>query len=133
MSDRMGTFTETTASVTVSVEPFPILEESRPDEGVFVFAYSVRIENNSSEIIQLVERHWLIESAGEQTGEVSGPGVVGLQPTLSPGEHFEYTSSTVIKDPVGSMRGSYIFKRKSGGFFTAQIPRFKLLYPSCLN
>jgi ApaG protein len=129
----MGAFTETTASVTVSVEPFPIPEESRPDEGVYVFAYQVRIENQSDDTIQLMERHWLIESADEQTGEVSGAGVVGLQPILSPGEHFEYTSSTVIKDPVGSMRGSYIFKRKSGGFFTAQIPRFRLVYPSALN
>jgi ApaG protein len=115
----MGTFTETTASVTVSVEPFPILEESRPDDGVFVFAYSVRIENNSSETIQLIERHWLIESAGEQTGEVSGPGVVGVQPTLSPGEQFEYTSSTVIKDPVGSMRFLHLQTEERRVFYRA--------------
>ena len=129
----MSTFTETTASITVSVQPTPILEESRPSEGIFVFAYTVTIENNSGGSVQLMERHWVIESADEQTGEVTGPGVVGLQPTLKPGERFEYTSSTVIKDPIGSMRGSYIFRRAEGGFFNAQIPRFKLIYPSLFN
>lgn len=128
-----ATFTETTASITVSVEPFPIKEESRPDDGVFVFAYCVRIENKSDDTVQLMERHWLIESADEQTGEVNGAGVVGLQPFLSPGEHFEYTSSAEIKAPVGSMRGSYIFRRKSGGFFTVQIPRFRLQFEEALN
>lgn len=129
----MSTFTETTASITVTVEPTPIHEESRPQEGVFVFAYTVGIQNNSNDVVQLLERHWIIESADEQTGEVTGPGVVGQQPTLQPGERFEYTSSTVIKDPIGAMRGSYIFRRKEGGFFTVQIPRFKLLYPTLFN
>lgn len=129
----MSEFTETTASITVTVEPAPINEESRPDAGVFTFAYTVTIENNSGDTVQLLERHWLIESAGEQTGEVTGPGVVGQQPVLQPGESFQYTSSTVIKDPIGSMRGSYIFRRKEGGFFTVQIPRFKLFYPTLLN
>lgn len=129
----MSTFTETTADIVVSVEPFPIVEECRPDEAAFVFAYTVTIQNNSSDTVQLMERHWLIESAGEQTGEVTGPGVVGVQPTLSPGERFEYTSSTVIRDPIGAMRGSYIFKRQSGGFFNVHIPRFKLYYPISFN
>ena len=129
----MSTFTETTASITVTVEPAPILEESRPDEGVFVFAYTVAIENHSSDTVQLLERHWIVESAGEQTGEVTGAGVVGVQPVLQPGERFEYTSSTVIRDPIGAMSGSYIFRRRDGDFFTVQIPRFKLLYPALFN
>ena len=129
----MSTFTETTASITVTVEPAPIVEETRPDEGVFVFAYTVAIENHSSDTVQLLERHWISESAGEQTGEVNGTGVVGVQPILRPGERFEYMSSTVIQDPVGSMRGSYIFQRREGDHFTVQIPRFKLLYPVLFN
>lgn len=129
----MSTFTETTASITVTVEPAPILEETRPQEEVFVFAYTVAIENQSSDTVQLLERHWIIESAGEQTGEVTGAGVVGVQPVLRPGERFEYTSSTVIKDPIGSMRGSYLFKRGERDFVTVQIPRFKLLYPVLFN
>jgi ApaG protein len=129
----MSTFTETTASITVTVEPTPIHEESRPSDGEFVFAYTVTIDNNSSDTVQLLERHWLIESAGEQTGEVTGAGVVGQQPVLKPGERFEYTSSTVIQDPVGAMHGTYIFRRREGGVFTVQIPRFELRYPVLLH
>jgi ApaG protein len=129
----MSTFTETTASITVSVEPTPIIEECRPSENVYVFAYTVIIENNSSDTVQLMERHWMIESADTPSGEVRGDGVVGVQPTLKPGQRFEYTSSTVIADPVGSMRGSYIFRRKEGGFFNVQIPRFRLIYPGVFH
>jgi ApaG protein len=129
----MSLATQTTQSIVVSVTPTPIDEETRPEERIFAFAYTVRIENKSDQTVQLMERHWLIESADEQIGEVVGPGVVGLQPILEPGQHFEYTSSTVIKDPVGSMRGTYIFNRKSGGFFTAQIPRFALIYQQFCN
>jgi len=125
----MSTVSQTTQSIVVSVEPVALEDESRPDEGVFAFAYKVRIENCSEQIVQLVERHWLIESAGEQIGEVVGPGVVGLQPIIEPGQKFEYTSSTVIRDPVGAMRGNYIFSRKGGGHFTVQIPRFSLVHP----
>ena len=129
----MSTVTQTTPSIVVSVQTTPIEEQSRPLDGVFAFAYSVRIENSSDEVVQLLERHWIIESAGEQIGEVFGPGVVGVQPILEPGQHFEYTSSTVIKDPVGAMRGSYIFSRRGAGYFTAQIPRFTLIYPQLCN
>lgn len=108
-------------------------DQSNPLEGVFAFAYTIRIENFSDTTVQLLERHWLIESADEQIGEVVGPGVVGVQPILEPGQHFEYTSSTVIRDPVGAMKGTYIFSRKDGGFFTVQIPRFSLLYPAFCN
>ena len=129
----MSTFTETTASITVTVEPSPLCDESNPHEGAFVFAYRVVIENHSSDTVQLLERHWIIESAGEKSGEVSGPGVVGLQPVLKPGERFEYSSSTVIRDPIGSMAGSYIFRKGDGDFFTARIPRFHLVYPIVLH
>jgi ApaG protein len=130
----MALFTETTADIVVTVVPVALEDESRPHDGVFAFAYTVTISNNSSDAVQLLERHWLIESADQQIGEVTGAGVVGLQPTLQPGESFEYSSSTVIKDPIGAMKGTYIFKRSSGGgFFTVQIPRFRLIYPSLYN
>lgn len=129
----MSTFTETTSSITVCVEPTPILEESKPTESVFAFAYHIQIENHSDSTVQLLERHWIIESADTQIGEVTGPGVVGVQPILEPGQAFEYSSSAVIRDPVGSMRGNYIFSRKSGGFFVVQIPRFRLVFPSFFN
>ena len=129
----MDLFTETTAHIVVTVKPAPLEDESRPQDGFFAFAYTVTIENHSDDTVQLLERHWLIESADQQIGEVTGEGVVGLQPTLQPGESFEYTSSSVIKDPIGAMKGTYIFKRSSGGAFTVQIPRFRLTYPSQYN
>jgi ApaG protein len=129
----MDLFTQTTADIVVTVKPAPLEDESRPQDGFFAFAYTITIENHSDDTVQLLERHWLIDSADQQIGEVQGEGVVGLQPTLRPGESFEYTSSAVIKDPIGAMKGTYIFKRSSGGSFTVQIPRFRLTYPSLYN
>jgi ApaG protein len=129
----MATFTETTGHITVSVEPIPLTDESRPDESQFVFAYTVTIENHSEEIVQVMERHWLIESADQQIGEVIGPGVIGLQPTVEPGKAFQYTSSCVIRDPIGAMKGSYVLRRSEGDFFVVQIPRFRLMYPNSFN
>lgn len=125
----MRPFTETTAKITVLVEPSPLEGESKPEEGVFAFAYAISILNDSDDTIQLMERHWLIESADKQVGEVTGTGVVGVQPVIEPGAGFEYTSSVVIQDPVGAMKGSYVFRRSNGGFFVVQVPRFKLVYP----
>ncbi len=129
----MSAVSQTTQSISVSVQTAPIEEETRPHDGVFAFAYTVRIENLSEQTVQLLERHWEIESADEKIGDVVGPGVIGMQPILEPGQHFEYTSSTVINDPVGAMKGSYIFSRKEGGFFTVQIPRFSLVYSALCN
>ncbi len=126
----MSSYQEITDSISVSVHPVPMEEECRPSENVYVFAYTVTIQNHSPDTVQLLERHWIIESAGEQIGEVTGPGVVGVQPVLKSGETFEYTSSTVIRDPIGSMYGTYIFTRESGGAFVAQIPKFNLVYPT---
>ena len=129
----MSAVTQTTQSILVSVQTSVIEEETQPREGVYSFAYTIRIENLSDQTVQLLERHWVIESADEKIGDVIGPGVVGVQPILEPGQHFEYTSSTVIKDPVGAMKGTYIFSRKEGGFFTVQIPRFSLVYSAMCN
>ena len=130
----MTAVTQTTQSISVTVQTAPIEEETRPFEGVFAFAYTIRIENLSDQTVQLLERRWVVESADEQIGDVVGPGVVGVQPILEPGKHFEYTSSTVINDPVGAMKGTYIFSRQqSGGFFTVDIPRFSLVYQAFCN
>jgi ApaG protein len=125
--------TQTTQSIVVAVETSLLENECKPADSHFVFAYTIRIENCSECTVQLLERHWIIESAGVRTGEVIGPGVVGVQPIIEAGQHFEYTSSTVIKEPVGAMEGTYIFSRKSGGFFTVRIPRFSLIYTRLFN
>ena len=132
-SFTMRSFTETTAKITVSVEPSPLESESKPEEGVYAFAYQISILNDSEDTVQLMERHWVIESAEKQVGEVTGAGVVGVQPVIEPGAGFEYTSSVVIQDPIGSMKGSYVFRRSNGGFFVVQVPRFKLVYLSLFH
>jgi len=122
-------YSETTREIRVSVQPQPIAEESDPDGNIFAFAYHVTIENLGSQQVQLIERHWVILSADTQVAEVVGPGVVGLQPVLLPGESFRYSSSAVIHDPFGAMHGTYTFRGSGSEYFQVAIPRFDLLYP----
>lgn len=126
-------YTATTNGIKISVVPTPLTGESRPHERVYAFAYTVTIENVGAGRCQLIERHWRIYSAGEQIGEVVGPGVVGEQPQLDLGESFTYTSGAVIHDPVGEMHGSYIFRLEGGGYLEAEIPRFDLAYPDLMH
>lgn len=126
-------YTATTNGIKISVVPTPIAEESRPEERIYAFAYTVTIENVGAGRCQLIERHWRIYSAGEQIGEVVGPGVVGEHPKLGLGESFTYTSGAVIHDPVGEMHGSYIFRLEDGGYLEAEIPRFDLCFNEMLH
>ena len=126
-------YSETTHNICISVKPEVLKENTDPSEQSYSFAYHVRIENLSDENVQLVERHWLISSGGRQIGEVTGPGVVGQQPTLKPGDIYEYTSGAVINDPVGEMYGSYTFRTEKGRYFQASIPRFDLVFDDYLN
>lgn len=110
-----------------------IEEQSDPQNNQYAFSYTVTITNSSAQSVQLLERHWIVLSAERQIAEVVGPGVVGLQPVIEPGEQFSYTSGTVIEDPVGSMYGTYTFRSSAGSVFQADIPKFDLLYPAGLN
>lgn len=126
-------YSETTRDVRISVRPQHVPDSSEPDNDVFTFAYTVRIENLGPESVQLLERHWLILSNGMRIAEVVGPGVVGVQPVIAPGGSHEYSSSAVIQDPIGSMEGSYTFKTLAGKYFDVKIPKFDLLYPIMLH
>lgn len=133
--DRLqgSVYSKITKSIRISVVPDPIEENSDPKNDVYAFSYSITVENLSDKTVQLLERHWVIMSAGVQIAEVVGPGVVGAQPVLEPGHIFEYTSGAVINDPIGSMHGSYTFKDEKGGYFQVLIPKFDLLYPIMLH
>src|SRR5690554_7707135 len=100
-------YSETTQGITVEVEPVFLEAHSSPADGHFVWAYDVRISNNSSESVQLLSRHWRITDALGRTQEVRGPGVVGEQPHIAPGRSFEYTSGAPLPTPSGMMVGSY--------------------------
>ncbi len=101
-------------------------DRSSPEEGRYVFAYTITIENRGQEPARLLDRHWIITDADGRVQEVRGEGVVGEQPHLQPGERFQYTSGTVIPTPVGSMHGSYGMIGDDGMRFEAMIPAFSL-------
>src|SRR5436305_5999267 len=101
-------------------------ENSRPQQGEWVFQYTVRITNQGHETVQLVSRHWIITDALDHTEEVRGPGVIGEQPVLAPGESFKYSSWCPLKTPTGSMRGTYQMVRTGGEQFDIEIAPFAL-------
>ena len=101
-------------------------ENSRPQEGEWVFQYTVRITNQGKDTVQLVSRHWVITDAADRVEEVRGPGVVGEQPTLKPGESFKYSSWCPLKTPMGLMYGTYEMQRANGSRFDIEIAPFAL-------
>jgi ApaG protein len=122
-------------SKSIVVRPIPqyLPEQSSAEEGQFVFAYTITIENHSDEPAQLLSRHWVITDANETVQEVRGEGVVGEQPILKPGEAFRYTSGCTLSTPFGTMKGSYQMRTSSGKRFEADIPEFLLAVPSRLH
>jgi ApaG protein len=101
-------------------------ENSRPNQDEWVFQYTVRITNQGPETVQLLTRHWIITDAFEHIEEVQGPGVVGEQPVLAPGESFKYSSWCPLKTPTGMMRGAYRMVRPDGSQFDIEIAPFAL-------
>jgi ApaG protein len=122
-------YSETTRSITVTVKPFYLEDQSSPTENRYVWAYHVRIENGGKETVQLRRRYWKITDNRGQIQEVRGPGVVGEQPVLGPGESFEYTSGTPLPTPSGIMVGTYEMETRGGQSFSVSIPAFSLDSP----
>ena len=120
----------TTRQIRVRVRPLYLEDQSEPDEGRFVWAYRVAIENHGGETVQLLRRTWHITDATGRTIRVHGEGVVGEQPVLEPGEAFEYTSGTPLDQPSGFMVGTYhMIVPASGEAFDVAIPAFSLDSP----
>ena len=128
MTNR-ATYTAITRGITVSVEPTYLEARSSPSDSQYVWAYHVTIENQGHETVQLLSRHWMITNARGELDEVKGPGVVGEQPILKPGESFEYTSGAPLNTPWGMMGGSYRMETESGERFDIEIPTFSLDSP----
>lgn len=125
--------TAVTDGIRVTVESTYVPEQSSPRAHRYVFAYTVRIVNEGLDEAQLKSRHWIITDAKGKVEEVRGPGVVGQQPRLRPGEKFEYTSGCVLETPRGEMRGTYQMERPGGRLFDATIAPFGLALPLNLN
>lgn len=127
------TSTAITDGIRVSVTSRYVPEQSVPRMKRFVWAYTVRIANESRTPARLVSRHWVIVDATNKVEEVRGPGVVGEQPRLEPGEGFQYTSGCVLATPRGTMRGTYQMVRDDGSEFDVEIAPFALELPATLN
>ena len=119
-----------TRNIRINVRAFFLADQSRPDEGRFMWAYRIRIDNLGREPVQLLRRTWNITDAHGRTQVVKGAGVIGQQPVLEPGESFEYTSGTPLETPSGFMVGEYhMVAIDSGEAFDVAIPAFSLDSP----
>lgn len=116
----------------IAVQVKYLAEQSDEAENRYVFAYTITVTNQGHGPVQLISRHWLITDANHHVQEVRGKGVVGEQPTIQPGQNFEYTSGTVLATPVGTMSGSYLM-RQDEEEFPVQIPQFVLSVPRVLH
>ena len=122
-------YNQTTCGIRVQVEPTYLDEQSSPEEDYYVWAYQVTIENLGTETVQLINRYWQITDADGRVQEVRGPGVVGEQPVLHPGEAYEYTSGCPLTSPSGVMVGSYEMTTSRGQTLEVAIPAFSLDSP----
>ena len=119
--------------IAVSSTTHYLADQSDESADKYVFSYTITIRNAGNATAQLISRHWVITDARGQVQEVRGLGVVGAQPTLRPGESFEYTSGTSIATAVGTMRGTYQMVGEDGSRFDATIPEFTLSVPRVLH
>jgi ApaG protein len=122
-----------TNGVRIEVASTFVPERSTPEANEYFFAYTVVITNDSDETVQLESRHWVITDGSGHIEEVRGPGVVGKQPVLQPGESFQYTSACPLGTPRGTMHGSYHMVREDGSRFDAEIAPFELVAPAPRN
>lgn len=126
---RKAKYTATTRQICVTVCPTYLNEHSAPEDSHFVWAYHVTIQNLGAETVQLLRRHWKITDARGELHEVRGPGVIGEQPRLEPGDSYEYTSGTPLTTPSGIMVGTYSMENERGEGFDIDIPAFSLDSP----
>jgi ApaG protein len=108
-------------------------DQSQPPEGPFAFAYTVSIRNTGDITAQLVARHWVFTNSEGGREDVRGLAVVGHQPLLKPGDHFEYSSWVRIDTPTGQMQGTFFCMTEDAHPFEAPVPEFALVYPGALH
>lgn len=122
-----------TRDIEVVVEPFYLEEQSDPEDDRYVWGYRIVISNNSDVSVKLINRYWNITDQNGQVDEVTGPGVVGEQPKLSPGDTYEYSSGCPLDTPSGLMFGHYQMETDDGELFDVAIPAFSLDSPGLLR
>jgi len=130
-------------NVTVSSSTAYIEQQSDRTRNHFVFSYKITIANQSSQAVQLLSRHWIIQDANQKTEEVFGEGVIGEQPIIKPGESYSYTSGAILETEIGTMEGKYFLISKPQSIehekntviekFEVLIPKFTLTIPRVLH
>jgi ApaG protein len=119
-----------TRDIQVTVTPHYLADKSSPDHDRYFWSYTIEIRNLGRVTVQLKTRHWKITDGFGHVQEVRGPGVVGEQPVLKPGERYEYTSGVPLNTPSGLMAGSYQMVAENGERFDAEVPAFSLDSPN---
>jgi ApaG protein len=122
----MQAYVATTENITVIVRPLYLDGQSNLLARKFVFAYFIRIQNDGTEPVQLLRRHWFIRSSEGDIKEVEGEGVIGQQPVIPPGRAHEYSSYSVLETFEGTMEGTYLMEKPNGEQFSIAIPKFVL-------
>lgn len=117
----------------ISVKVVYVPSESRPEQDYYFFAYKISIKNTGHSPAQLMSRHWTITDSRGHKEEVRGPGVVGIQPKIQPGNQFEYDSACPLQTSTGSMKGRYYFVAENGESFSVEVPEFYLIAPQALH
>ncbi len=118
-----------THQVKVTVEPSFEPDRSNPSESRYFWRYDIEIANLGETPVTLLERHWSITDAEGRQQDVRGPGVVGEQPTIMPGQSFRYASGCPLTTASGLMVGEYRMVRADGERFDVAIPAFSLDSP----
>lgn len=121
------------STIGISVKTQYLHDQSDAAKNRYAFSYTIGIENFSDTPVKLLSRHWIITDDNNQIEEVKGPGVVGLQPTIAPGQKFVYTSGAVLATRFGTMLGSYEMQRPDGSVFHVPIPAFLLSQPHSVH
>lgn len=119
--------------IKTTVETNYLSDRSSPIQSYFLFSYSIHIENNSNDTVQLLSRYWKITDGSGSSEDIYGPGVVGKNPTLSPKEIFSYSSFCPLRTPMGSMRGLYRMTDEHGVEFDVEIRPFRFIASQVLN
>lgn len=124
---------EPTPKIVITVNADYVPQQSSPTDNHFFFSYSVEIQNESQTPVTLLSRRWEITDGNGNKQHSQGVGVVGEQPVIAPGQSYTYTSRALLKTPVGSMQGDYLFATESGNQFSTPIPAFRLADLALLN
>ena len=122
-----------TRDIEVAVEPYYLEEQSSPEDDRYIWGYHIVIENHSTLTVRLTHRYWHITDQSGLVDEVEGPGVVGEQPRLGPGDTYEYSSGCPLDTPSGVMFGRYRMESDDGEGFDVEIPAFSLDSPGLLR